>query len=118
NTPGAVALTSDGKLIVAHSYNTAVRVCDVKSGKELKALTAPTPARGLTLSPYGKYFGITAQSNGIIKVWETGSWREAFELPAHPGKVVFSIDFATDRQTILTAGEDGGSATVGEYGGA
>jgi WD40 repeat protein len=107
NSAWGVAFTTDGKLIVDYSDNTAVRVFDINSRKELKALSAPTPARGLSLSPDGKYVGITAQTNGIIKVWETGSWREAFELPAHPGKVVFTIDFATDRQTILTAGSDG-----------
>jgi WD40 repeat protein len=87
--------------------STAVRVFDVKAKKEVRTLTAPTDARGLSLSADGKRVGITAQANGLVKVWEAGSWREAFEVTAHPGKVVFTVDFASDGQTVLTAGGDG-----------
>jgi WD40 repeat protein len=103
----AVRFTADGKLIAGYQEETAVRVFDVATRKEVRALTAPTPARGLTLSPDGKYVGITAQANGIVKLWETATWREAYEVTGHPGKVVFGLEFAPDRQTILTAGGDG-----------
>jgi len=102
-----VAFTGDGKLITAHQEETAVRIFDIATRKELKALTFSTAARGLALSADGKWLGITAQANGIVKLWEVGTWREAHEVVAHPGKVVFSIDFAADKQTVLTAGGDG-----------
>jgi WD40 repeat protein len=102
-----VAFTSDGKLVTAHQEEAAVRVFDVATRKELKTLTSPTAARGLALSPDGKWLGITAQTTGLVKVWELGTWREAHEVSAHPGKVVFTIDFAPDKQTVLTAGGDG-----------
>jgi len=102
-----VAFTKEGKLITAHQEETAVRVFDVASRKELTNLSFATAARGLAVSSDGKWLGITAQTNGLAKVWEVGSWREAHEVSAHPGKVVFSIDFAPDQETILTAGGDG-----------
>jgi WD40 repeat protein len=71
---------------------------------------SPTPARGLALSADGKYLGITSQSNGLLKLWDVGTWREAYEVAAHPGKVVFTVDFARDGQTVLSAGGDGAVA--------
>jgi len=50
---------------------------------------------------------ISAQANGLVKVWETGTWREAYEVPAHPGKAAFAVDFAADGRTVMTAGGDG-----------
>jgi WD40 repeat protein len=102
-----VAFTPDENLIVAQIGATAVRVIDVKAKKEVRSMTAPTDARGLSLSPDGKLVGITAQANGLVKIWGSGSWREAFEVTAHPGKVVFTVEFAPDGQTVLTAGGDG-----------
>ena len=104
-----VAFTKDGLLVAAQMGATAVRVFDVKTKKEVKSLTAATDARGLSMSPDGKRVGITAQANGLVKVWEAGNWREAYEITAHPGKVVFTVDFAADGQTVLTAGGDGAS---------
>lgn len=103
----AVRFTKDGRLITGHTEETALRVFDVATKKEVRALTAPTTTRGLSVSPDGRYVGITAQTNGIVKVWEADTWREAYEINAHPGKVVFSVEFAPDRRTVLTAGGDG-----------
>jgi WD40 repeat protein len=102
-----VAFNGDRQLIAAQMGDTAVRVFDLDSKKEVKTLTAATDARGLTLSNDGKRLGVTAQANGLVKIWETGTWREAYEVTAHPGKVVFTVDFATDGRTVLTAGGDG-----------
>jgi WD40 repeat protein len=102
-----VLFAKDGKLVTAHQEETALRVFDVKSRRQVNALTAPTPARGLAMSADGKYLGITAQANGLLKVWELGAWRESHEVAAHPGKVVFTIDFAPDGKTVLSAGGDG-----------
>jgi WD40 repeat protein len=112
-----VAFTNDGKLITAHQEETAVRVFDVATRKELKSLMFATAARGLALSADGKWLGITSQGNGLAKVWEVDGWREAHEVAAHPGKVVFTIDFAPDKETILTAGGDG-AAVVWKFPGA
>ncbi|MBO0701249.1 MAG: hypothetical protein J2P46_22820, partial [Zavarzinella sp.] len=103
----AVRFTKDGRLITGPTEETALRVFDVATKKEVRALTAPTTTRGLSVSPDGKYVGITAQTNGIVKVWEADTWREAYEINAHPGKVVFSVEFAPGRRTVLTAGGDG-----------
>jgi WD40 repeat protein len=119
-----VAFTGDGQLIVAQMGETAVRVFDVNSKKEVRTLTAATDARGLSLSADGKRLGITAQANGLVKVWEAQkplagrAWREAYELTAHPGKVVFTVDFAPDGQTVLTAGGDGAAGIWKVPGGA
>jgi WD40 repeat protein len=102
-----VAFTADGHLIAAQMGETAVRVFDIKSKKVVRSLTAATEARALSVSADGNWVAITAQANGLVKVWETGNWREAYEVPAHPGKVVFTVDFAADGQTMLTAGGDG-----------
>lgn len=106
-TAWGAAFTSDGKLITAHLEETALRVYDPKTKQEVKTISSPTPPRGLAISGDGKYVGITSQSNGLIKLWQTAGWRESHELTGHPGKVVFTIDFASDNQTVLTAGGDG-----------
>jgi WD40 repeat protein len=102
-----VAFTADGHLIVAQMGETAVRVFDIRSKKVVKTLTAAIEARGLSVSADGKRVAITAQANGLVKMWEAGTWQEAYEVAAHPGKAVFAIDVAADGQTMLTAGGDG-----------
>jgi WD40 repeat protein len=103
---GAV-FTSDGKLITAHQEEAAVRIFDLKTKQVARTLTSPTAARGLAISSDGKYVGITSQSNGLVKLWQTGAWRESHEVTGHPGKAVFTIEFAKDGQTVLSAGGDG-----------
>jgi WD40 repeat protein len=102
-----VAFSTDGHLFAAQIGAIAVRVFDLKTKKEVTTLAAGTDARGLALSPDGKRVGITSQSNGLLKIWDARTGREDFEVTAHPGKVVFAVDFAVDGQTVLTAGGDG-----------
>jgi WD40 repeat protein len=103
----AAMFTGDSKLITAHLEEVAIRVFDLSTKKEIKTLTAPAAPRGLALSKDGKYLGITSQSNGLVKLWQTGAWRESHEVSGHPGKPVFTIEFAGDGQTVLSAGGDG-----------
>jgi WD40 repeat protein len=105
-----VSFTSDGQLVVAYQEQTALRVFDLKSRKEEKVLTSATPARGLAMSRNGKLLGITSQGNGLLKIWEVGTWREVHEVTGHPNKVVFTMEFAPDGQTVLSAGGDGAVA--------
>lgn len=102
----AVAFAGGDQLVTAQGGPAAVKVWDVKSRKELKALTAAQAARGLGLSPDGQWLGLTGGTDGLIKVWEAGPWREAYEVIGHPGKVVFGLDFGADGQTVVSAGGD------------
>ncbi|HEX3152349.1 MAG TPA: hypothetical protein VHR66_30020 [Gemmataceae bacterium] len=102
-----VAFAADGLLIATQIGDTAIRVFDIKKKKEVRALVAGTDARGLALSSDGKRVGITSQASGLVKIWDKSTWREAFEVTAHPGRVAFTVDFASDGQSVLTAGGDG-----------
>lgn len=113
-----VAFLPDGKLAASISGDPALRVYDPVARREVKALTAPTPGRGIGLSGDGSLVGITAQGNGVVKLWETKTWREAYEIVAHPNKVVFAVEFAPDGQTVLTAGGDGAVVVWKRPGGA
>jgi WD40 repeat protein len=106
-TVWGVAFLGPDQLLTAQSGTAVVKVWDLKTRKEQRSLTAPLTARGLSVSPDGKWVVLTSGNAGTIKVWEAGTWREAHEVDGHPGEVVFGADFAADGQTVLSAGGDG-----------
>ena len=92
----AVAFRGPDQLLTAQADPAALKGWDLKTRKVVKTLTAPQTARGLSVSPNGKWVGLTGGTGGLIKVWEAGTWREAYEVIGHPGKVVFGLDFGAD----------------------
>ncbi len=102
-----VRFLGENKLITAQSGDVAVKIWDATIQQEIRSLVAAQTARGLELSRDGKWLGLTGGTAGMVKVWEVGAWREAFEVIGHPDRVAFGMDFAADGQTIASAGGDG-----------
>lgn len=102
-----VAFTADGQLLACVAAEPALRVFDAKSGLPVRTLGASTVGRGLALSADGSRVGLAAQGTGVVQGWETKTWRQTFEVTAHPAAEVECLEFAPDGQTILTAGSDG-----------
>lgn len=101
-----VAFLGNDRLVTAQEGEIGVKIWDTTTKKLIRGLNVPETVRGLAVSADGKWIAATGGREGMVKIWEVGTWRESFEVTAHPGKVSFGVDFGVDGQTILSAGRD------------
>ena len=99
----SVALSPDGKLAAAGSYD-VVKVWEL--GKEADAKTLKTRsafARALTFSPDGSALFVGGYQQ--IQVWNVESFEKTKTIKGHRGYVT-DLKFSPDRKTLLSASED------------
>lgn len=101
-----VAFLGNDRLVTAQEGEIGVKIWDTATKKLIRGLNVPETVRGLAVSTDGKWIAATGGREGMVKIWEVGTWREAYQVTAHPGKVSFGVDFGADGQTILSAGGD------------
>jgi RNA polymerase sigma factor (sigma-70 family) len=81
-SPGGIHLSPDGTTVLVGGYMPQVRVWDVKSGKELQALTGHKEwARKIAFSPDGKTL-VTGGNDDYVLVrdWPSGKVRKRIDL--------------------------------------
>jgi WD40 repeat protein len=59
----------------------------------------------LVFSPDGKRL-VTADEDGVVKLWDTGTGQEALTLRGHKG-IIRSVAFSPDARFLAAAGDDG-----------
>ncbi|MEV6491309.1 WD40 repeat domain-containing protein, partial [Actinoplanes sp. NPDC051633] len=95
------AYSRDGRLLATAGKQT--RLWDLATRSDPKALSFE--ANCLAFSPDGHTLA-TADSNGVIQLWDIPSGRRGPKIKGHAG-VVNSVAFSPDGSTLATAGEDG-----------
>jgi RNA polymerase sigma factor (sigma-70 family) len=106
-----VAFSPDGKLLAGGCRDASVRLWDVSSGKEVRAMNAhagEVPAKAwitcVAFSPDGTQVAEAARS-GTVTLWETATGKEIRHFEAHAG-VAWSVAFSPDGQRLVTGGQD------------
>ena len=93
-----------GLALRPRASTSAIRIWDVKTGKELHQITGrEMPSRRVAFSPDGTRLAAVAGSQ--IRFFDAGSGTELFTLSGHAGNVV-ALAFSADGQRLVTAGAD------------
>lgn len=117
-----LVLAPDGKTFAQRaSPHAAVALCDTTTGKEIRTIGvathrdsggyfSPGSWRGdgdeqdVAFSPDGKTLA-SAQSGGVIRLWEVATGKEVSETNGHQGEVT-SLSVAADGKTLWSGGGD------------
>lgn len=98
----AVAVSPDGKLLVAAGGDTVVRWYDTaawQKTREYNGFLLDTFA--LTFTPDGKYL-LAGGADSRITVFDVASGKELHQLPTEAASSIGSIDFLSDRSQVVT----------------
>ncbi len=98
-----VAFSPDGQRLASAGFE-AVRVWDVRSGKEILTLGHTGLVYGVAYSPDGRHLA-SASGDRTVKVWDARSNQETLALKGHTGAV--TVAFSTDGQRLASASGDG-----------
>jgi RNA polymerase sigma factor (sigma-70 family) len=91
---------------VGESETKHVRLWDVATGKQRRALAVDSYPNGLALAPAGRTAATTGLANNAVRLWETATGDPRGELAGHKG-TVFDVAYSPDGRTVATASLDG-----------
>jgi len=99
-----VAFSPDAKLLAVTSHDTAIKIWDTATGKEVRSLSVPPVPCPIALSPDGKLLAAAPRA-GPISLWDCESGQKCDEWQ-------FSVDvrgltFAPDGRHLITANNNG-----------
>jgi WD40 repeat protein len=101
----AVALTPDGRQLLAGYAKGGLLVWDIASGQELHALAGHTKqVNALAVSPDGRR-ALSGSDDGTVRLWELASGRERCRFTAHR-LAVNGVVFSADGREAFSAGSD------------
>jgi WD40 repeat protein len=101
----AVAFAADGTKAVSVGEDKAVRVWDLKTGRESRRLVGHAGGvSGVALSADGRR-AVTAGEDGTVRVWDTLTGQEVRRFVGHKGKVN-AVAFSPDGRRVVSGGED------------
>ncbi|MBE9215088.1 CHAT domain-containing protein [Plectonema cf. radiosum LEGE 06105] len=104
-----VSFSPDGKIIASASFDSTIKLWDVKTGKYIKTLKGDvkednSQVTSVSFSPNGKILA-SASYDGTVKLWDIETYQEIQTFQAHNSKVL-DVSFSGDGQTIASASED------------
>ncbi len=98
----SVAITPNGKYVISGSYDTTLKLWDIKSGKEIKTLKGhKSYITAIVITPDGKYV-ISASRDETLKIWDiqSGSNIKTIKLSS----AAWSLDITKDGKKVLLGG--------------
>ncbi len=103
----AMVFTTDGKLVTGSSDQT-IKVWPIEvqgaGGNAITTLKQTKEINSVCISTDGKLLA-SGSADGVIKVYDTATWRELRSLSAHTG-AVFALTFSNDGKTLASGGAD------------
>ena len=106
--PGGVSslvITPDGQKVVTAGWDGMLRIWNLVTGHEERAIPAHIEAIGaLAITPDGKRI-ISGADDHLIRVWDLASGEQQFELAGH-GDLVRSLMVTPDGRTLISGSWD------------
>ncbi len=103
----SIAFTTDAKLLTGSSDQTIkVWPIEVQSagGNATTTLKQTREINSISVSNDGKLLA-SGSADGVVKIYDTATWRELRSLAAHTG-AVFALAFSNDSKTLASGGAD------------
>ena len=98
-----MAISPDGSVLVAGSYDTDVRVWSTRNGELIKLIQElPVSMFGMAFTPDGQSLA-TAGVDRIVYIWDAKSWKLQKKLTGQQ-EMISSIAYSWDGKQILTGG--------------
>src|SRR5229473_2757148 len=92
-------------LLAAGCHDTAIKLWDTASGKEVRELKGHTKdVRGLAFAPDGKTLA-SGGMDGIIQLWDTATWEVRQTLKGHTAEIN-CVAYARDGNTLASGAWD------------
>ncbi|MFC1765254.1 LamG-like jellyroll fold domain-containing protein, partial [Planctomycetota bacterium] len=100
----SVALSPDGKRLVTGGQDTALKIWDITTGKELTTLSGAHTGTifCVEFSPDGKHI-VSCDGSGEIKVWDVAEVNTPITSIRHGSSWVPSVSFSPDGKRIVSA---------------
>jgi len=97
----SVAFSPDGKLLACGTGEAVIRLWDVSSAREVRAVSDPGGQVGIVaFSPDGKHL-LSAAEDNAVRVWDVSTGKTILRLNAADGSIS-GVTFSPDGKRILT----------------
>jgi WD40 repeat protein len=99
----ALAISPDGAILAAGSYDTNVRAWTTRNGELLRLVEdLPVSMFALAFTPDGRFLA-AAGADRIVYFWETKTWKLARKLTGQP-EMISAMAFSPDGRLLATGG--------------
>ncbi len=101
---GRLAVSPDSKILAVSDDGPSVRLYDLQTGKEQRAMEGSFKPLCIAFSPDGKLLAGSAQ-DGVVVLWDAATGKQRSSWERHKRRVR-SVVFAPDGKTLYSLGED------------
>ncbi len=100
-----VAASANGGVLASASDDGTVKLCDGRSGREVRTLTGHTgPVLCVALSADGRRV-VSGGEDQTVRIWDADTGKEERTLRGHAG-LVLSVALSADGRRVVSGGED------------
>jgi WD40 repeat protein len=101
---GWVALSPDGKVVLADDGTGKLKLWDVASGRRIRTIAAASQSHGLAIAPDGRR-ALVGHTDGLVRLYDLATGAEIRSIGKHQG-IVNCVRFSPDGRLAASVAED------------